>query len=164
MQFEARTSEKALATLLSGICLFFSPVGFTHDSGIFSHLSFCFFHANVFHFLANIVFLWMMKFPLRLVPAYAISFVCSYVPSPMLWGFCERPTCGLSGVLFASLGMAWGKYGSFGKMFKYTLLPVLLYGLIPNMNFLMHLYCTLLGYMYENSKSHLFQGHGQRPQ
>ena len=164
MQFETRKGEKALATVLSGLCLFFSPIGFTHDSGLMSHLAFGFFHANVFHFLGNVLFMWMMKIPLRLFPAFMVSFLCSFVPSPMLWGFCEKPTCGLSGILFASIGMAWGRVGDFRKMVRYTLFPVLICGLIPNMNFLMHIYCLLLGYIYEICKSHLCQRDGQPAQ
>ena len=162
MRFQAGSGEKTLATLLS-LALYPLRIGFVHSSGIIDHLLFCFCHANVFHLLGNLFFMWVMKIPLRIIPSFIISFMCSFIPSPIMWDFKEIETCGLSGVLFASLGMAWGKVGDFRKMSRYVLVPVLIYGLIPKMNFLMHVYCLLLGYIYETSKSYLQERDGWNP-
>ena len=105
---------------------------------------FAFSHANIFHLAANILCMWMMKLRLRLHVTWAISFVCSYLPQWFLWG--AEPILGFSGVLFAAVGIEWGKARQFKRMLRYCLLPTVFFGLFPHIALTFHIYTLLLGY------------------
>ena len=102
------------------------------------------FHANIFHLAANVLCLFLLKIRLRLPITLAISFVCSYLPQWSPWG--TEPILGFSGVLFAAVGIAWGRAHQFRRMCRYCLLPTILYGLFPHVALTFHLYTLLLGY------------------
>lgn len=108
-------------------------------------------HANVFHFIANIYCLWLIKIPLRWVLGILISILVAYIPCPVWsWGdmaFVDIPTCGLSGFIICALGMAWGEKARIGLTMKMFFLPIFLISLIPNMNLLLHMYCALGGWV-----------------
>lgn len=54
---------------------------------------------------------------------------------------------GFSGVLFAMVGIGWGRTGQFVKMLDknkwFLIIPLFL----PHVNAFIHLYCLLLGYV-----------------
>ena len=102
------------------------------------------FHANIFHLAANVLCLFLLKIRLRLPITLAISFVCSYLPQWSPWG--TEPILGFSGVLFAAVGIAWGRAHQFRRMCRYCLLPTIIYGLFPHVALTFHLYTLLLGY------------------
>ena len=113
-----------------------------HGAAIFSH-------ANIFHLLGNLLCIWLIKCKFRLLPALAVSFVCSFLPQWSLWGSADA-ACGFSGVLFAVVGMAWGEVHRFKDMVRKCVIPLVICGLFPNVNIFIHLYCLLLGYAFQS--------------
>lgn len=145
------TRDRVVLTMVCTICLFLDNI---YDDG-WGHLVYCFFHANVFHFLGNMLCLWMMRFPLRFFWSYIIGVIGSLLPCPVLVfgeGLVYVPSCGLSGVLMASIGLVWGDLvlkDGWGRGvslgLRYVILPILITGLLPNVNFMIHLWCFLIG-------------------
>lgn len=112
-------------------------------------------HANIWHLLGNLFVLWLMRSPLHLLPAFIIAYVCSFYPTwGLLWPIGE--TVGFSGVLFAIVGIKWGRYcrqAAFRHLayadFCMKILPFAVVGiLIPNVNWCLHLYCLLAAFAY----------------
>lgn len=122
--------------------LYFPKTGYDSGSDILSHVFYMFSHANIWHLMANIVCIWMVRCPFHLCGALLAGVVCSFVPS-----FCSSLTYGFSGVLFAVVGISWGEVGRFRDMLWrnkwYFLIPFVL----PHVNGFLHLYCALLGYL-----------------
>jgi membrane associated rhomboid family serine protease len=100
-------------------------------------------HANIWHLLANIVCLWMVRTDLNLLPCYCISTVCSFLPC-----FVDEPTMGFSGMLFAMVGISWGRVHRFKDMVWrnkwFLFIPIF----IPHVNAMIHLYCMVMGYLF----------------
>ena len=120
-----------------------------------SHLLYPFSHANVFHLMANILCLWMLRCKMHLPETYLIAVLCSLLPSFSLYdgiaggGFTsEEPTYGFSGILFAMVGISWGKIHRFRDMIQRNKWFLVIPAFIPHINFLIHIYCLLLGYLY----------------
>lgn len=69
---------------------------------------------------------------------------------------------GFSGVLFAMVGISWGKTHRFKDMMVRNKWILIIPAFIPHINFLIHIYCLLFGYLYgysalcfsKGSKSH----------
>ena len=116
----------------------------TLNSQLEGHFLFAFSHANIFHLAGNVLCLYLLKIRLRLPIALAVSFVCSWLPQWSLWG--AEPILGFSGVLFAAVGIAWGRAGQFKRMLRYCLLPTIVFGLFPHIAMTLHIYTLLLGY------------------
>ena len=112
--------------------------------GLWERLLFPISHANIFHLAANTLCVWLMKIRLRLPLTVAISFVCSLLPQWSLWG--AEPILGFSGVIFAAVGIVYGKLGQFKRMAKTCLLPVIICGLFPHVALTFHIYTLLIGY------------------
>jgi hypothetical protein len=55
---------------------------------------------------------------------------------------------GFSGIIFAMVGIAWGKAHRFREMLTKNFWFLIIPAFIPHVNFLIHLYCLLLGYLY----------------
>lgn len=106
------------------------------------HLFYPLSHANIFHLLANILCLWMIPCGLHLGSSYFVAVVCSFLPC-----FLGEPTCGFSGVLFAIVGMSWGRVKQFREMLWknkwWLVIPIF----IPHVNALLHIWCLLGGFM-----------------
>lgn len=117
-------------------------VGYVGASDIRAHISYSLFHANVFHLLVNLVCLWSIRGKVRTLPAFMVAVLASYLPQ-----FCDEPTVGLSGWLFAVFGIMWGEYKHFLQMLKVCLPYVVLTILLPGINGWLHLWCLLLGYL-----------------
>lgn len=104
-----------------------------------------FHHANIFHLLANCWSVYLIR-RADWIPAYFIAVLCS-IP------FAET-TIGFSGVIFAALGMLYGKYPS--KLFWWASAIVLVTGLLPNISALFHFINLIagfvVGYCYQMTK------------
>ena len=113
-------------------------------------------HANIWHLLANILCLFMLRCPLHIFATYIIAVIASFIPSPLLLDIIFPPlgeggegvTMGFSGVLFAIVGISWGKVHRFRDMLTKNIWFLIIPAFIPHINFLIHLYCLLLGYLY----------------
>lgn len=125
---------------------------------IWEHVAWMVSHANVWHLAGNLFVLWMMRMPLYLLTAVAVSFLCSWLPAvPGVWeifSVSHEPgvTMGFSGVIFAIAGLKWGKVcrnsiATF-KIFCTRMLPLALLGaLIPHINWSIHFYCLTGGFL-----------------
>jgi len=118
-------------------------------------------HANVWHLAGNLFVLWIMRNRLYLAASVCIAFVMSFLPvAGPVWPI-DGVTTGFSGVIFAIWGVKWGVHcQSFWpagreimreKLWEFCCkaLPFALVGIvIPNVNWCLHLYCLLGGFMY----------------
>ena len=75
---------------------------------------------------------------MSLIIAFAASFLPMYV---------NEPTMGLSGFLFASFGIMWGKTGRWLDATKKAMPLILFMMLLPNVNGTLHLYTFLIGFL-----------------
>lgn len=150
-------SYKLVVSLfLVGSYFLLPKYGFTFHGPLIGHFLYPLSHANVWHLLANILCLWMLRCPLHLVVTYAIAVLCSFLPSFCLIdsithsGFysLQQPTYGFSGVLFAMVGISWGKIHRFRDMIVRNKWILIIPAFIPHINFLIHIYCLLAGYLY----------------
>lgn len=116
--------------------------GFSADSGLIPRLTYSFCHANVWHMACNLFVLWGIRNRLDVVPAYVIAVAMSWMP---MWT--EKPTAGMSGMLFAMFGIMWGRTGMARECAKTGLPVILVMMLIPNVNGMLHLYCYAAGFM-----------------
>lgn len=114
------------------------PTSVHYGSDFSSHFIFHFYHANIWHLLANASCVYVMK-KIRWIEAYLIAVLCSFV--------IVNPTIGLSGVLFAAIGINIGK-NSYTKGLVRCSLSALIFGLLPNVSLLFHLSTLLIGYCY----------------
>lgn len=131
-----------------------------------SHYLYMLSHANVWHLTGNLFVLWLMKGRLRLPDSMVIAVLASFVPVlGTVWdGFVPSGvTMGFSGVLFTMFGIRWGLF--VGRVhsadsrkaavsrFVYQVLPFALVGvLIPHINWCLHLYCLLEGFIYGRTR------------
>lgn len=112
------------------------------DDGIIGHCLYPLSHANIFHLAANVVCLWMIPCGLHLGSTYFVAVVCSFLPC-----FLGESTCGFSGVLFAIVGMSWGRVGRFKDMLWRNKWWLVIPMFIPHVNALLHIWCLLGGWI-----------------
>lgn len=147
-------SRFVVSLVLVGSYFLLPKYGFTSSlSPLSSHLLYPFSHANIWHLLANILCLCLLRCPLHIFATYTIAVLCSFLPSFSLYSLLvgqgsalSEPTYGFSGVLFAIVGVAWGKVGRFREMLTKNFWFLFIPAFIPHINFLIHLYCLLAGY------------------
>lgn len=135
--------SRLIVSLFLVVWYFAMPrVGYVWDGGFGSHFLYSLSHANIFHLLANVVCFWMIPCELHLFFAASVAFLCSFLPC-----FILEPTSGFSGVLFAVVGMSWGRVHRFKDMIWrnkwWLIVPVF----IPHVNAFLHVYCLVLGYL-----------------
>lgn len=139
---EGNPFRLALSCFLLFCYVVLPSVGYGYSSDISSHVFYIFSHANIWHLLANIVCIWLIRCPFHLVGSLLVVILCSFLPC-----FTSELTYGFSGVLFCTVGISWGVVGRFRDMLWknkwYFLIPFLL----PHVNVFLHLYCALLGYL-----------------
>lgn len=114
-----------------------------HEYGVLSrHISYPLCHANIWHLMANILCLWSISCRMHLSSSYIIAVLCSFLPC-----FLSEPTTGFSGVLFALVGISWGRTRRFKDMLWrnkwFLVVPVF----IPHVNAFLHFYCLVAGYL-----------------
>lgn len=112
------------------------------EDGIIGHCLYPLSHANVFHLAANVLCLWMIPCGLHLTTAYVVAVVCSFLPC-----FLGESTCGFSGVLFAIVGMSWGRVKRFKDMLWRNKWWLVIPMFIPHVNALLHIWCLLVGWI-----------------
>lgn len=130
--------------MLTGLCVmfYFWHVGFSAESPWQQHVLFNFCHVNIFHLIINLCVLWQIQNRIPVVEGLLTSFIASYLPM-----YVTEPTMGLSGFLFASFGIMWGKTNRPLDAMK-AALPFILFTMIfNNVNGLLHLYTFILGYV-----------------
>lgn len=129
--------------------IFFPKVGYGTGSDIFSHLLYPLSHVNIFHLAANILFMWMLPCTLRLWYSYPIAVLCSFLPYFTIYS-CDNVTMGFSAVLFAVVGISWGRVNRFRDMIMRNKWFLLIPFFIPHINAFIHLYSLLVGYVVGN--------------
>jgi len=137
--------------LLVGSYFFLPKYGFTaFDSNLTDHFLYPISHANIWHLAANILCLWMLPCPTHICTTFVLAVLCSFLPCPPLplYGESDALTMGFSGVLFAMVGISWGKVGRFKDMIRKNKWYLIIPAFLPHVNFLIHIYCLLAGYLY----------------
>lgn len=153
-----------ISLLLVGSYFILPKYGFTFNNGcaqggfdaLAPHLFYPLSHANIWHLLANCLCLFLLRCPLYIFITYSIAVVCSFLPSFSIYDIVTvpfvstgtEPTYGFSGVLFAMVGISWGKIHRFKDMMVRNKWILIIPAFIPHINFLIHIYCLLLGYLY----------------
>ena len=145
LSFMSRRGNKLRLLLCVGLFLsyfFFPRVGYVFGDGLLNHCLYMFSHANIWHLLANIVCIWLIRCPFHLVGSLLVAVLCSFLPC-----FTSELTYGFSGVLFCTVGISWGVAGRFRDMLWknkwYLLIPFVL----PHINGFLHVYCMVVGYL-----------------
>ena len=153
---------KTLVSSLLVISYFMLPkCGFTSFDGslcvdvILSHLLYPVSHANVWHLAANIMCLWMIPCRIHLKTSYWIAVACSFIPAVSLFdcivdwniAFVKEPTMGFSGIIFAIVGISWGKVCKFREMLWKNKWYLIVPAFLPHINFLIHFYCLVAGFV-----------------
>ena len=142
--------------ILVGSYFLLPKYGFTFNGDLYNHFIYPFSHANIWHLAANCLCLFMLRCPLHLVATYLIAVICSFLPSFSIYdcivqGGIEalsEPTYGYSGILFAMVGISWGRIHRFRDMIVRNKWILIIPAFIPHINFLIHIYCLLAGYLY----------------
>ena len=143
--------ERCVLTAVCVVCVALPRLGFYDGCAWWRHLVWHFFHANVFHLAGNLLCLWVMKVRVRALRAWAVATAVSWLPCGVwdwsaLW-WTDVETVGLSGMLFASFGMAWGEYGDWRVMLRKVLPVVAVTGFLPGMNMWVHLWSFAGGWV-----------------
>lgn len=124
------------------IYIVFPQTGYVWNGSVLGHFTYPFCHANVFHLVCNCFCLWLFRQPLN-YNAWLIAMLCSFFPC-----LATEPTMGMSGALFAHIGITWARLNRFGEMCRRVLPLTILFGLLPHMNMLIHIYCLFTAYFY----------------
>lgn len=136
--------------------------GYVWDEEGVQHLSYMLCHANVWHLAGNLFVLWCLKDKLYLPSGVCIAYLASFIPViGSVWdGFSfSGETMGFSGAIFAICGTKWGyfilreqnkeKRDKAMRDFFLKVIPFILLGaFIPNINWSLHLYCMMAGFIY----------------
>ena len=130
--------------VLSIICLVLCTchVGFYPGCPWQNHILYSFFHVNGFHLAVNLLVLWQIKNDMKPVTSLAVASVASLLPM-----YVSQPTMGLSGFLFSSFGLIWGRTGRWKEALKKAMPFIICTMAVPNINGLLHFYCFVLGYI-----------------
>lgn len=122
------------------LVLFFvtEPTPVYKGCDFYAHFIFHFHHSNIFHLLANASCILALK-KLRWVESYAIAVLCSFLITV--------PTVGISGILFAAIGMDIGKRAYMKGLLRCSV-TALLIGLLPGVSLVFHLLSLISGYAY----------------
>ena len=147
--------EKIVLTLIMvGWWLFLPVAGYSSLTDELcdatAHVTYMWSHANFWHLAGNLFVLWLIKGKMYLAPAIVIAWITSYLPAWSIYGEVGM-TVGFSGVLFAIVGIKWGVAANL-KRFSTKALPFALIGiLIPHLNWCIHFYSMVAGYIYGRS-------------
>ena len=136
----------SIVRLLLTLVLFLSYILLPQYSfpggGFVGHLLYPLSHANIWHLLANVLCLWLVRCDLHLLTCWLLSVLCSYIPS-----LTSEATMGFSGILFATVGMSWGMTGRFVEMLKKNKWFLIIPFAVPHVNAFIHIYCMLSGWL-----------------
>lgn len=133
-----------VSIVLVGSYFFLPEYGFTFSATpLTNHFLYPLSHANIWHLAGNILCLWMLRCPLHIIATFVCAVLCSFLPC-----FVAEPTMGFSGVLFAMVGITWGKIHRFRDMLWRNKWILIIPAFLPHINFMIHLYCLIVGYLY----------------
>lgn len=154
------TAEKAVLTAIMAVWWLLLPVTgyYQGDCRLWPHVAYMWSHVNFWHIAGNLIVLWIMRGQLYVVESLLIAFVASFIPAWSIYGDMGM-TLGFSGVLFAIGGIKWGAYSTrrYGRYVSFSAferfackaLPFALIGIvIPHLNWCIHLYTLIIGYVY----------------
>ena len=85
--------------------------------------------------------LWSIKNKIDVTLSFVAAVAASFLPM-----FVTEPTMGLSGFLFATFGIMWGKTGRWKEAAKKAMPFILFTMLLNDVNGLLHFWCFWLGY------------------
>ena len=143
---------KLIVCLVLVVSYFSLPkYGFTFNGPLVNHFLYPFSHANIWHLAANTLCLCMLRCKTHIIATYICAVLCSFLPCPQLplwWNDGTEPTMGYSGVLFVMVGISWGKIHRFRDMIYRNKWFLILPAFLPHVNFLIHIYCLIAGYLY----------------
>lgn len=129
-----------------------SEVGYGIGQPIYNHLSYIFFHANLFHLIINMT---AFYFLFGSVNNKTVTFLASIIIGATLISFGsvdQLPTIGASGLIFILVGiqaskLVYNRQVAFIPFFTFTILSLVSGFLIPHVNGLVHLLGFALGYI-----------------
>ena len=130
------------------VAMFFVKVPATiaeGHKGMLESLTYCFFHANVFHLAANLLAAWTM-----LVGKNALrDLVVGFAVSTAVYFFATTPVIGFSNVLFTILGIRAIRHNWYCSWyFLATIAALLISFFIPKIAAVTHLAAFGLGFFY----------------
>jgi len=135
---------KTVLAFLSGVMLVWGVrCGYCASSGMTERFLSMLCHANIFHMAVNVSCLYILHVRTRhLITGLILAYLMTYFPS-----LTSEPTMGMSGAVFAMLGLIWGEStetfrATVRKLWTLIVIPFL----IPNVNASLHLWCFLSGY------------------
>ena len=139
-----------MSAVLVGSYFLMPKYGFTLHSPLIDHILYPLSHANIWHLAGNILCLWMIKCKPYILATFVCAVLCSFLPCPQLplYGGVTDPTMGFSGVLFAMVGVSWGKAHRFKDMIWKNKWYLIIPAFLPHVNFLIHFYCLIAGYLF----------------
>lgn len=129
--------------------------GYYAESSWYTHFTFHFAHASVWHLAGNALCFYVLtrnRFAwAELAIAYGIATLCSFIAPHTL------PTIGLSGLIFALYGMRLTRCRLSAEFIVRTAFILLLPLLTGRVNVLLHIFCILVGYCVTLSHYNLNQ-------
>lgn len=151
-----RLEKLIVSIFLVGSYFLLPKYGFTFHGNIIDHFLYPLLHANIWHLAGNILCLWVLRCQLHIFITYIIAVLCSFLPSFCLFdcmvngtlSMASEPTCGFSGLLFAMVGISWGRIRRFKDMVLRNKWILIIPAFLPHINFLIHIYCLLAGFTY----------------
>lgn len=126
-------------------------IGFYEGCSWINHIVYTFCHTNMFHAIVNLFVLWEIKNRIPILGAFLVSIFASFLPMYNS----TIPTMGLSGFLFASFGILWGRTGRWKDAFIKAMPFIVLTMIIPRTNGLLHLWCFWFGYILGSLQSRI---------
>jgi membrane associated rhomboid family serine protease len=119
-----------------------SAYGFYDGCPVVNYFVYTFFHANVFHCVANCIALFGLRNSNRFLSSFILSFLAA-----ALCGFfspASQPTVGASAMIYAWVGMLMHKR-IFSQGFIIMVLSTGLMAVLPNVNFIVHVLALASG-------------------
>lgn len=131
---------RKVVVLISLLVLFLllEPTPVYKGCGFLNHLIFHFYHANIWHLLGNGLCIYAMK-RMNWAVAYVIAVVCSFA--------IVSPTVGMSGIIFAAIGIRMGCFANVKGLWR-CCISAILFGLLPGVSLVFHLLSLLAGFAY----------------
>lgn len=119
--------------------------GYYSDSGIFTHLTFHFAHASVWHLAGNALCFYVLTrrgvYWKELCASFLLATLCSFIAPHKL------PTIGMSGLIFALYGIKLSRLSKLSTRFLIqTALVLILPGITGKVNVWLHIVCLISGY------------------
>lgn len=128
--------------------------GVREAGGVIPHLTYMFLHANIIHLLVNsfsFLSMWIiMKRFYRKGYFYFIPFILAVLTSFIPLCIFDKPTVGVSGVIYAMIGMILPYYHikKFYLFYISIAVSLIISFYVPSINFYLHLFCFIGGILF----------------